>query len=76
MQRLADTLGRLQTHERKAFGIRDDDDGSNPLDSLDDRQLEAEITRLEWERLAGGPALKLVSGADRAMVQRCTFASR
>lgn len=64
MQRLADTLGRLQTQERKAFGIKDDDDGTSPLDSMDDRQLEAEIARLEGERLAGRPALKLVSGGS------------
>lgn len=46
IQKLADSLQRLQTQERKAFGIRDDEGTSNPLDTMSERELEAELQRL------------------------------
>lgn len=52
MQKLADTMTRLQTLERKAFGIGDDDAGTNPLDTMNEGELQAEIDRLA-AKLAG-----------------------
>jgi hypothetical protein len=52
IQRLADAMTRLQTLERKAFGIGDDEGGSNPLDSMTEEQLEAELERLQAARPA------------------------
>lgn len=49
MQQLADTMDRLQTSERKAFGIADDD-GGGPLDSMNTAELEAEIACLAAAR--------------------------
>lgn len=46
IQKLADTMTRLQTLERKAFGIGDDDAGTNPLDTMNEDELQAEIERL------------------------------
>ena len=46
IQKLADSLQRLQTQERKAFGIKDDEGTSNPLDVMTERELEAELQRL------------------------------
>jgi hypothetical protein len=47
MQKLADTMTRLHTLERKAFGIAEDDVGTNPLDTMQEHELEAEILRLQ-----------------------------
>jgi hypothetical protein len=46
LQKLADAMARLQTQERKAFGISDDDTGSNPLDTMTESELQAEVDRL------------------------------
>ncbi len=46
VQKLADAMARLQTLERKAFGIGDDDTGSNPLDTMNEAELQAEVDRL------------------------------
>ena len=46
IQKLADAMARLQTQERKAFGIGDDDTGSNPLDTMSEAELQAEVDRL------------------------------
>lgn len=59
MQRLADTLAKLHASERKAFGITDEATGDNPMDTMSEVQLEAEISRLEADRLGGQP-LRLV----------------
>jgi hypothetical protein len=61
IQRLADATIKLQAAERKAFGLKDDDGGSDPLDQMTEAELEAQIATLEAGRVAGGPALKLVS---------------
>lgn len=61
IQRLADATIKLQAAERKAFGLKDDDGGSDPLDQMTEAELEAQIQALATERQAGGPALKLVS---------------
>ena len=39
--------------ERKAFGIAEDDGGANPLDTMSEHQLEAEIAKLEAARESG-----------------------
>jgi hypothetical protein len=52
MQKLADTMTRLHTLERKAFGIADDDGGTDPLDTMSTHELEAEIARI-GAKLAG-----------------------
>lgn len=52
MQRLADSMTCLQTLERRAFGLTDDDGGTNPLDTMATHELETEIARLE-AKLAG-----------------------
>lgn len=50
MAKLAEALNRLQPLERRAFGIPDDDKKlGNPLDAMTERQLEAEIERLQAE---------------------------
>jgi uncharacterized protein HemY len=46
MQKLADAMARVQTLERRAFGIGDDDAGSNPLDTMNEHELQAEVDRL------------------------------
>ena len=46
MQKLADAMARVQTLERRAFGIGDDDAGSNPLDTMNEGELQAEVDRL------------------------------
>lgn len=46
VQKLADAMARMQTLERKAFGIGDDDTGSNPLDTMNESELQAEVDRL------------------------------
>lgn len=46
IQKLADAMARMQTLERKAFGIGDDDTGSNPLDTMNESELQAEVDRL------------------------------
>lgn len=46
VQKLADAMARMQTLERKAFGIGDDDTGSNPLDTMNEAELQAEVDRL------------------------------
>lgn len=46
IQKLADAMARMQTLERKAFGIGDDDTGSNPLDTMNEAELQAEVDRL------------------------------
>lgn len=53
IHRLADAAGKLHTNERKAFGIAEDDGGANPLDTMSEHQLEAEIARLESAREGG-----------------------
>lgn len=62
IQRLADATIKLQAAERRAFGLKDEDGGSDPLDQMTEAELEAQIQALEAERVAGGPALKLVKG--------------
>lgn len=57
MQRLADTLAKLHTSERKAFGITDDEGGSDPVDAMSEADLEREIASLEAQR---GGGLRLV----------------
>lgn len=59
MQRLADTLAKLHTSERKAFGITDDEGGSDLVDAMSEADLEREIASLEAQRGAG---LRLVGG--------------
>lgn len=49
VQKLADAMAKLHTLERKAFGISDDDTGSNPLDTMTTGELEAEVARLSQE---------------------------
>jgi hypothetical protein len=39
-------MTRFQTQERKAFGIGDDDTGSNPPDTMNEAELQAEVDRL------------------------------
>ena len=46
MQKLADAMARVQTLERRALGIGDDDAGSNPLDTMNEGELQAEVDRL------------------------------
>ena len=46
IQKLADAMARTQTLERKAFGIGDDDTGNNPLDTMNESELQAEVDRL------------------------------
>ena len=46
MQKLADAMARVQTLERRAFGIGDDDAGTNPLDTMNEGELQAEVDRL------------------------------
>ena len=58
MRQLADTLGKLHTAERKAFGIQDDEGGSDPLDNATEAELEAELAALEAQTAA--PGLRLV----------------
>lgn len=53
LQKLTDSMQRAQVMERKAFGISDDDGGSNPLDSMTEAELEAEIERLTLARTGG-----------------------
>lgn len=53
IHRLADAAGKLHANERKAFGIAEDDGGANPLDTMSERELEAEIARLEAAREGG-----------------------
>ena len=53
LQKLTDSMQRAQVMERKAFGISDADDGSNPLDSMTEAELEAEIERLTLVRTGG-----------------------
>jgi hypothetical protein len=60
IQRLADATIKLQAAERRAFGLKDDDGGSDPLDQMTEAELEAQIATLEAGRVAGTPALKLV----------------
>jgi len=46
LQKLTDALARAQMLERRAFGIGDDDAGSNPLDTMNEHELQAEVDRL------------------------------
>ena len=46
LQKLTDALARAQTLERRAFGIGDDDAGTNPLDTMNEGELQAEVDRL------------------------------
>lgn len=39
-------MARFQTQERKALDIGDDDTGSNPLDTMNEAELQAEVDRL------------------------------
>jgi hypothetical protein len=61
IQRLADATIKLQAAERKAFGLTDEDGGSDPLDQMTEAELEAQIAALESERVAGAPHLRIVS---------------
>jgi hypothetical protein len=54
LQKLSDAMTKLQGLERKAFGISDTDGGSDPLATMTDAELRAEIARLEG--LTGSPA--------------------
>jgi hypothetical protein len=47
LQKLSDAMTKLQGLERKAFGISDTDGGSDPLATMTDAELRAEIARLE-----------------------------
>ena len=55
MQKLADAMTRLQTLERRAFGIDDDDTGTNPLDTMSVDELQAEVDRLSQQLAAAAP---------------------
>jgi len=56
IQKLADSMAKLHTLERKAFGISDDDGGSNPLDAMTTGELEAEVARLSQQLAQAGGA--------------------
>ena len=65
VQKLADAMARFQTQERRAFGISDDDKGESPLDTMNERELQAEIDRL-GQQLGTGPYLAAVDGRSLA----------
>jgi hypothetical protein len=53
LQKLTDAMARLQTQERKAFGIADEDTGSSPLDTMSEAELQAEVDRLQALQAGG-----------------------
>ena len=61
IQRLADATVKLQAAERRAFGLTEDDGGADPLDSMTEAELEAQIQVLEQERAKGAPHLRVVA---------------
>ena len=46
IQKLADAMQRLHSLERRAYGMADSDGVTNPLETMSERELEAEIARL------------------------------
>lgn len=65
LQKLTDAMQRAQVMERRAFGISDDDKGESPLDTMNERELQAEIDRL-GQQLGTGPYLAAVDGRSVA----------
>lgn len=60
MAKRVDATIKPQAAERRAFGLKFDDGGSDPLDQMTEAELEAQIQTLEAGRVAVAPGLKLV----------------